>query len=70
VLPGAADAIIIHDSPIVGVVNGTQTARINAVLPSPPESDLLCPVTFRFLDSQGNQIGGPACTGACSRASK
>ena len=58
-LAGAADAIIIHDSPIFGVVNGTQTARINAVLQSPPEPDLPCPVTLRFLDSQGNQIGDP-----------
>ena len=56
---GPADAIIIHDSPIFGVVNGTQTARINAVLQSPPEPDLPCPVTLRFLDSQGNQIGDP-----------
>jgi hypothetical protein len=56
---GAAEAIIIYDFPIFGVVNGVQTARINAVLQSPPDGDLPCPVTVVLIDSQGNQLGGP-----------
>lgn len=58
-LANAAEAIIIYDFPIFGVVNGTQTARINAVLTPPPDTDLPCPATLAFLDSQGNQLGGP-----------
>jgi hypothetical protein len=58
-LAGLAEAIIIYDFPIFGVVNGAQTARINAVLQAPPDPDLPCPVTLTFLDSQGNQIGDP-----------
>lgn len=56
---GVAEALIIYDFPIFGVVNGVQTARINAVLNNPPEPDLPCPVTLVFIDSQGNQLGGP-----------
>ncbi len=56
-LAGAAEAIIIYDFPIFGVVNGTQTARINVVLNPPPDND--CPVALTFIDSQGNQIGEP-----------
>jgi len=55
----AAQAIIIYDFPIFGIVNGTQTARINAVLSQPPEPDMFCPVTLMFIDSAGNQLGGP-----------
>lgn len=58
-LAGAAEAIIIYDFPIFGVVNGAQTARINAVLQPPPDPDLPCPVSLAFFDSQGNQLGGP-----------
>jgi len=55
-LAGAAEAIIIYDFPIFGLVNGAQTARINAVLSQPPEPDAPCPVTLTFIDAQGNQI--------------
>ena len=58
-LASAAEAIIIYDFPIFGVVNGAQTARINAVLQQPPDPDEPCPVTLTFIDSQGNQIGDP-----------
>ena len=58
-LAGAAEAIIIYDFPIFGLVNGAQTARINAVLSQPPEPDAPCPVTLTFIDAQGNQIGDP-----------
>jgi hypothetical protein len=58
-LAGAAEAIIIYDFPIFGLVNGAQTARINAVLSQPPEPDAPCPVTLTFIDGQGNQIGDP-----------
>jgi hypothetical protein len=58
-LAGAAEAIIIYDFPIFGLVNGAQTARINAVLSQPPEPDALCPVTLTFIDARGNQIGDP-----------
>jgi hypothetical protein len=50
---GSAQAIIIYDFPIFGVVNGAQTARLNAVLNSPPDSDLPCPIRLAFIDSQG-----------------
>ena len=53
---GTAEAIIIYDFPIFGVVNGTQVARINAVLIVGPE---YCPVTLAFIDSQGVMIIGP-----------
>ena len=58
---GTAEAVIaiIHDFPIFGVVNGTQTARINAVLLPYLEQAPPCPVTLAFFDSQGNQLGGP-----------
>ncbi len=58
-LVSVAEAIIIYDFPIFGVVNGAQTARINAVLTPPPEGDMTCPVTLAFIDSQGNQVGDP-----------
>ena len=58
-LTGTAEAIIIYDFPIFGVVNGAQTARINAVLQAPPDPEAPCPVTLAFVDEQGNQIGDP-----------
>src|SRR5262245_12661314 len=58
-LASAARAIIIYDFPIFGIVNGTQTARINAVLQQPPDGDMPCPVALTFIDSAGNQLGGP-----------
>ncbi len=56
-----AEAVIciIHDFPIFGVVTGTQFARINAVLLPDIEQGPPCPVTLAFVDSQGNQLGGP-----------
>jgi hypothetical protein len=54
-----AEAIIIYDFPIFGVVNGVQTARVNAVLQPPPDQDLSCPVTLGFIDSQGRSVGDP-----------
>jgi hypothetical protein len=59
VLASAAEAIIIYDFPILGVVNGVQTARLTAVLQPPPDGDLPCPVTLAFIDSQGRLLGGP-----------
>jgi hypothetical protein len=58
-LVSSAEAIIIYDFPIFGVVNGAQTARINAVLQAPPEGDQPCPASLAFYDSQGVQLGGP-----------
>lgn len=55
----SAQAIIIYDFPIFGVVNGAQTARLNAVLQPPPDSDLPCPASLAFIDSQGKVIGDP-----------
>lgn len=56
-----AEAVIaiIHDFPVFGVVTGTQFARINAVLLPYIEQGPPCPVTLAFVDSQGNQLGGP-----------
>ena len=54
-----AQAIIIYDFPIFGVVNAAQTARINAVLSNPPEGDQPCPATLTFFDEQGVAIGDP-----------
>ena len=58
---GTAEAVIaiIHDFPIVGVVNGTQTARINAVLLPYIEHQATCPVTLSFLGPDGNLSGDP-----------
>jgi hypothetical protein len=58
---GTAEAVIaiIHDFPIVGVVNGAQTARINAVLLPYIEHQASCPVTLSFLGGDGNVIGDP-----------
>jgi hypothetical protein len=56
---GTAEAIIIYDFPIFGVVNGTQVARLNAALTPPPEGDLPCPGTLAFIDSQGKLVGDP-----------
>ena len=53
---GTAEAIIIYDFPIFGVVNGAQVARLNAVLQPPPDSDLPCPVILAFIDSNGIPI--------------
>jgi hypothetical protein len=55
----SAQAIIIYDFPIFGVVNGAQTARINAVLTPPSEGDLPCPARLTFIDSQGKVVGNP-----------
>jgi hypothetical protein len=55
----AAQAIIIYDFPIFGIVNGTQSARINAVLVEPPDPEMPCPVALAFIDTAGNQLGGP-----------
>jgi hypothetical protein len=59
--PRTAEAVIaiIHDFPIVGLVNGTQTARINAVLLPYIEQRPPCPVTLSFLGGDGNLLGGP-----------
>jgi len=59
--PRTAEAVIaiIHDFPIVGVVNGTQTARINAVLLPYIEQHPPCPVTLSFRGGDGNVIGDP-----------
>jgi hypothetical protein len=58
-LAGGAEAIIISDFPIFGVVNGVQTARINAVLQDPAGPESSCPVTLVFIDSQGRTYGNP-----------
>jgi hypothetical protein len=55
----AAEAIIIHGFPIFSVVNGAQTAQLNAVLVGDPEIDTTCPVTLSFIDRQGNTVGNP-----------
>jgi hypothetical protein len=55
-----AQAIIIYDFPIFGVVNVAQTARVNAVLQPPPEGDRPCPTTLAFFDEQGGMIGDPS----------
>lgn len=55
----SAQAIIIYDFPIFGVVNGAQTARLNAVVTPPPDSDLPCPLSLAFIDSQGNLVADP-----------
>ena len=62
-LAGVAETMIIYDFPIFGVVNGAQTARINAVLQQPPERDMPCPVTLSFIDSQGNTRAIPRNSG-------
>jgi hypothetical protein len=56
-----AEAVIaiIHDFPVFGVVNGTQTARINAVLLPYIEQRPPCPVSMPFVDSEGRLIGDP-----------
>jgi len=54
-----AEAIIVHYFPILSIVNGVQTARINAVLVAPPDPDLPCPVSLVFTDSHGRFIGDP-----------
>jgi hypothetical protein len=59
VFTSIAEAVVIHYFPIFGIVNGVQTARINAVLQAPPDSDLPCPVSLVFIDSQGRSIGDP-----------
>jgi len=60
VMAGAAEAIETNNwFPLFGVVNGVQGARINAVLAKPPESDLPCPVSLVFIDSEGHSIGNP-----------
>jgi hypothetical protein len=58
---GTAEAVIaiIHDFPIFGLVNGTQTARINAVLLPYIEQRPPCPVRLAFVDSEGRLIGDP-----------
>jgi hypothetical protein len=43
VTASAAEALVINYFPIFGIVNGVQTARINAVLNAPPDNDLLAP---------------------------
>ncbi|HEX6073472.1 MAG TPA: hypothetical protein VFY95_10755 [Sphingomicrobium sp.] len=55
----AAEAIIIHGFPIFSVVNGAQTAELNAVLVGDPNQDSACPVTLSFIDRQGNTVGDP-----------
>ena len=55
----SAQAIIIYDFPIFGVVNGAQTARLNAVLSPLPDQDLPCPASLAFVDSQGKGVGNP-----------
>src|SRR5215470_3608241 len=60
VFTSVAEALVICGSfPIFGVVNGLQTARLNAVLNPPPDTDLPCPATLGFIDSQGRAIGNP-----------
>jgi hypothetical protein len=59
VFTSVAEAVVIHYFPIFGIVNGVQAARINAVLQAPPDSDLPCPVSLVFIDSQGRSIGDP-----------
>ena len=44
---------------IVGIVNGVDNVRVNAVLATPPEPELPCPVTFQFLDSEGKGFNDP-----------
>jgi len=45
---------------IVGIVNGVDNVRVNAVLAQPPpDPDLPCPVRFQFLNGEGNAIGDP-----------
>ena len=48
---------------IVGIVNGVDNVRVNAVMATPPEPELPCPVTFQFLDAEGNAN----CPGLCFR---
>ena len=45
--------------PIFDVLNGMQTARLNAVLIG-PEGAQTCPVSLAFLDSEGAMIGNPS----------
>jgi hypothetical protein len=54
----AAEAIILQ-FPIFSVVNGAQTAQLNAVLYGNPDDDSNCPVTLSFIDRQGNTVGNP-----------
>src|SRR5262245_18652894 len=54
-----AEADTINYFPMFSIVNGLQTARINAVQVEPPDPDLPCPVSLVFIDSQGRAIGDP-----------
>jgi len=44
---------------IVGIVNGVDNVRVNAVLATPPEPDLPCPVRFQVLDGEGKGFNDP-----------
>jgi hypothetical protein len=54
-----AEADVIQAFPIFGVLNGVETARLNAVLTS-LDGELPCPVTLAFIDSQGSMVGNPS----------
>jgi hypothetical protein len=44
---------------MVAIVNGVETARVNAALANPLDLQAACPITIIFIDGRGDMIGDP-----------